>query len=130
MALLVDLDRVDAAEAALVAVLADGLGEGAAQALHAAGEDVGEAHEQRRAQAALLQVLHEIEQVDARTVLAARAHLDVPLVVDREEAGAPRGDVVQLQTVANGPSSHDPSSCLRAHVVARHLSARAPHRNS
>ena len=106
VALLVDLDRVDAAKAAVVAVLVDRLGEGRAQALHAARQDVGEAHQQRRAQAAVLEIEDQVEQVDARPLGAARTDLDVAAAVHREETGSPGGDIIQLQTVANSPASH------------------------
>ena len=104
VALLVDLDRVHAAVGAAIAVLADGAVEGAHQALDAGGENVGEAH-QRRAQAALLEVLHQIEQVDAGA-LRLRLNLDVALGVGGEEAGAPRCHVVELHAVANRPAAH------------------------
>ena len=52
VALLVDLDRVDAAVAALVVVLGDGLLEGAGELLDAGAQDVGEADQERQVQAA------------------------------------------------------------------------------
>ena len=63
--LLVHLDRVDAAVAAPIRVLGDRGAEGAREALDAARQDVGEADQQRRAQAPALEVLHQLEQVDA-----------------------------------------------------------------
>jgi hypothetical protein len=61
VALLVDLDGIDAPEAALVTVLADRLAEGGTQPLHTAGENVGQADQKRRPQTALVEILHQIE---------------------------------------------------------------------
>jgi hypothetical protein len=106
VSLLIDLDRIHAAEAAAVAVLGDGGAKRGAEAFHAAGEDVREADEKRSAQAALLEIVNEIEKVDAGAVIAARPNLHVPTVVDGEEAGPPRGDTVQFHRIAHGPCSH------------------------
>jgi hypothetical protein len=125
VALLVDLDGVDAPVAAPVLVGGDCLIEGVAQALHTAGENVREADQQRRPQPPVLEVPDQIEQVDAGSRLAAavarvglaarpgrpilhlaRPHLDAALGVDAEEARAPAGDVEELEAVANRPAAH------------------------
>jgi hypothetical protein len=103
VALLVHLDGVDAAEATRVAVLARRRAERFDEALHAAGQDVGEADQQRRAEAALLEVPHQVEQVDPCAGGTARRHLHVAVVADGEVAPPPVGDVVQLEAVLHGP---------------------------
>jgi hypothetical protein len=65
VALLVDLDGIDAAIRALVVVLDDRLLEGAAELLDARAEDVGEAYEEGQVQAAAAQILDQIPEVDA-----------------------------------------------------------------
>ena len=64
VALLVDLDRVDAAVAALVVVLRDRLLEGAEQLLDARPQDVGEADQDRQVEPAAAQVVDELLEVD------------------------------------------------------------------
>ena len=103
--LLIHLDGIDAPVAAAVAVLLDGGLEGLAEPLHPAGEDVREADEQRGAQPAALEVPHQLQQVDAGARLAPRKHLDPAVGVDAEEPAAPVGDVVELETVSNGPTT-------------------------
>ena len=64
LALLVDLDRVDAAVAALVVVLLDGLAKGVVELADAVAEDVGEAEQDRQLDAAGLQLVDEFLQID------------------------------------------------------------------
>jgi hypothetical protein len=106
VALLIHLDRVHAAQAALVLVLPDRRLERARDAPHAARQDVGEPQEHGRAQPAALEVIDQVAQVDARLLAVARTDLDVSLRVDREEPGAPVADVVELETVGDGPAVH------------------------
>src|SRR5262249_30561310 len=91
--------------ATLVAVLADGVLEGAHQIAHAAVQDVGETDEERQPQPAPLQVTGQLVQVDARPARPERRHLDVPGVADAEVAAAPTADVVQLGGVFDGPAT-------------------------
>ena len=96
LALLVHLDRVDAAVAALVLVLGDRALEGVVNLAEAVLEDVGEADQDRRAQAAQLQPVDQPLQVDAARRVLGRMDLQVPVLVDREVALAPAGHVVEL----------------------------------
>ena len=73
VALLVHLDRVDAAVGALVVVLGDRLLERAAELLDAASQDVGEADQEREVEAAAAQVVDELLEVDARRAGPGRA---------------------------------------------------------
>ena len=62
--LLVDLDRIDAAVAALVLVLRDGRLEGGVNLAEAMSQDVGEADQHRQADAAQLQPIDQLLEVD------------------------------------------------------------------
>ena len=64
LALLVDLDGVDAAVAALVLVLGDGGLEGGVNVAQAMFQDVGEPNQHRKADAAELQAIDQFLQVD------------------------------------------------------------------
>jgi hypothetical protein len=107
--LLVDLDRVDPAEPALVVVLRDGRGEGSKELLDPELQDVGETDEKGKVAAPALQILHQFLEVDRPFARAPGRHLDVARVVDGEEILAPSVDVVELGRVLDGPS---PKVCL------------------
>ena len=116
--LLVDLDRVDADVAALVLVLGDGRLEGVVDVLQPVLEDVAEADERRQVDAAALQVVDQLLEVDGPVRVLRGMHLDVAVLADREVALAPALDFVQLGGVGGRPAL--------AHVVR---GARASHRN-
>ena len=73
VALLVDLDRVDAAEGALVVVLGDRLLERAEELLDARAQDVGEADQDREVEPAAAEVVHQLLEVDRQRTRARRA---------------------------------------------------------
>jgi hypothetical protein len=62
--LLVHLDRKDTAVGALIAVLGDGAQKGLVELDDPRLEDLGEADEHRRADAALADLVHEVLHVD------------------------------------------------------------------
>ena len=103
LVLLVHLDRVHAPVAAAEAVLADRAVEAAGQRAHPAVDDVREAHQERQTQTPALQVQDEVVHVYAGTFRPAGRGLDVPRLVDAEEAVGPAGDVVQLGRILDGP---------------------------
>ena len=103
VALLVDLDRVDAAERAPVLVLHDRLLEGAEQLRQARLQDVGEPDEDRQVQAAAAEVVHQLLQVDLEGARTGGRHRHVAGLVDREEVAAPAPDVVQLGGIPDRP---------------------------
>jgi hypothetical protein len=105
LVLLVHLDRIHAAVAPVVAVLADRVVEAADQRLHAALEDVGEAHEQRHAEAAALEILDQVVEIEVRAIRALGRHLDVAGGVDPEVAARPARDVVQGRRIRGGPGA-------------------------
>ena len=87
---------IDAAVAALVLVLGDGALERRVDLAEPVLEDVGEAQQDGRAQAAQLQAIDQALEVDAARRLLGRMHLQVALLVDREVALPPALDVVEL----------------------------------
>ena len=101
--LLVDLDGVDAAVAALVAVLLHGGLEGVVDFADAVAENVGEAEEDRQLDAARLQVVDELLEVDGVLGPLVGMDDDVAVVVDGEVALAPVADAVQLDGILYAP---------------------------
>src|SRR5207237_10919878 len=97
--LLIDLDRVDAAVAALVLVLGDGSRKRGVNVGETMFEDVGEADEDGKADAAQLQAIDQLLQVDRALRILRRVHLHVALAVDGEVAVAPARDLVELAGV-------------------------------
>ena len=102
--LLVDLDRVDAAVVALVVVLGDGRLEGLVDLAEAMLEDVGEAEQDRQVDAAQVPGSTSSFRSIERAGSFVGVDADVPVVVDREVALAPAGDVVQVAGVLRGPA--------------------------
>ena len=78
--LLVHLDRIDAAVAALVLVLADGGAEGVVDLADAMPEDVGEAEQDRQLDAAGLELVDQLLEVDRLVGALVRVDGDVPLL--------------------------------------------------
>jgi hypothetical protein len=120
--LLVDLDRVDAAEPALVVVLGDGGGKGPEHLLDAELQDVGEADQEREIAAPALQILDEFLEVDGTLAHTARRDLNVARFVDGEEVLAPAVHVIELGSVFDRPS---PKVCLLSQLFYELLIARA-----
>ncbi len=119
VAVLVDLDRVDALVLALVAVLGDGAAEGFVQLDDAALEDVGEADQQRQADAAPRHLVDELLEVDLAVLDAAGVGLDVPRVVDGEVVVTPRLDAIGLRRIGDRPLRGDPSRAAHRRVRCR-----------
>src|SRR5262249_53783745 len=94
VALLVDLDGVDAAVAALVAELLHRRLEGVVDLADAVAEDVGEAEQDRQLDAAGLEVVEELLEVDGVVGPLVGVDDDVAVLVDREVALAPVADTV------------------------------------
>ena len=115
--LLVDLDRVDADVLAGVLVLGDGALEGFVDVLEPMLQDVAEADERRQADAAQLQVIDQLLEIDRPARLLGRVDLDLTVLTDGEVALAPAGDLVELGGVDVGPGL--------AHVVRRARAANA-----
>jgi len=77
--LLIDLDRIDAAVAALVLVLGDGSGKRGVNVFETMFQDVGEADEDGKADAAQLQAIDQLLEVDRALGILRRMHLHVTL---------------------------------------------------
>ena len=75
-------------------------------------EDVGEADEDGQADAAELQAIDELLQVDRARRVLGRVHLHVAGAVDGEVAVAPARHFVELAGVVHAPGAS--SRCLRS----------------
>ena len=102
LALLVDLDRVDAHVAAFVLVLRDGRLEGVVDVSDPVAEDVAEADEHRQLDPAQHQVVGELLEVDRLRRVLGRMDEDVARRRDGKVALAPPVDLVELGRVADG----------------------------
>jgi len=102
-AVLVDLDRIDAAVLTFVVVLLDRAVERRAEQLDARLQDVGEAQQDRQLDAARDELVDELFHVDRALSLATRRHDQIALIVDVEVAAAPPRDVVGVVRVGGRP---------------------------
>src|SRR5215203_2627587 len=84
IAVLVDLDRIHPAVDALVPVLLDRAAERLVQLDDPGLDDLREADQQRRADAALPHLVHQLLEIDGRRAGAARMQDHMAGVVDRE----------------------------------------------
>ena len=126
VALLVHLDGIDAPEVAPVLVLRGGAFEGFRDSLDAARQNVREADQQRRAQAAPAEVVDELAEIHGGSAGSAGEDLHGSLLTDREEATAPCGNAVEFEAVADGPSLH---GCPR-HLAYRYQDGSGSSRSS
>jgi hypothetical protein len=109
VALLVDLDREDAAVGRLVVELAPGVVEGLVHRAHARAQDAVEAHQDRSRDPAAQDLPQELVHVDPGSRGPVRpfgADLDVALLVDLEESEAPLRDVEEILAVLVRPPGH------------------------
>ena len=104
-ALLVHLDGEHRGVAVLVVVLGDRLRERVVQMFEAVREDVGETHHHRRGELALLQSLHDVEQVDLALGVHVGAHHEVAGRIHAEIALAPGVDLVELCGIVDRPGN-------------------------
>ena len=88
-ALLVDLDREDAAEDVAVAVLVDGARERVIQVRDRRGQDLGKADDHRRGDAAGRHVIHDLLERDAARGLPRRTHDEIAVLRHVEKPLAP-----------------------------------------
>ena len=82
-------------------MLRDGALERRVDLAEAVLEDVGEADEDGKADAAELQAIDQLLEVDRARRILGRMHLDVPGAVDREVAVAPARNLVELARVVH-----------------------------
>src|SRR5207253_5165350 len=89
MPLLVDLDRVDAGVIAEVVVFGDGGFEGVEDFADAMAKNIGEADQDRQLDAAFLELIDEVFEVNGLVGILVRMDGAVALIVDAEVAFAP-----------------------------------------
>jgi hypothetical protein len=107
VALLVHLDRVDRRDGARGKWCSSiALAEALAELADARREDVREADQHREVETAMLEVVHQLLEIDRGTAVAARSNLDVAEAVDRDEARAPSVNVVEIYRILDRPSRH------------------------
>src|SRR5262249_23499631 len=87
--LLVDLDGVDAPVVAAVVEFRDRAAEGVVDLTDAMSQDVGETEQDGQLDAALLQLIHQLLQIDAALLTLVGVDRDVALLIDVEVALAP-----------------------------------------
>ena len=104
--LLIDLDGIDAAVLALIVVLGDGGLEGLVNFADAMAQNVGEAQQNRQLNAALLQLIDELLQVDGLLGPFVGVNGHLALVIDAEVTLAPVPDFVDVQSVLDFPLVH------------------------
>ncbi len=117
-AVLVDLDRIDAAVLALVLVLAHRVVERAAEQLDASAQDVAEPQEDRELDAACGELVDQLLHVDLAVAFTAWLDDQVALVVHGKVAASPPRDVVRVVRVGGSPP---------AERIGRDQSLRAGH---
>src|SRR4051794_22924296 len=104
VALLVDLDRIYGGVAALVAGFLDGVAELSGERLNPRAQDVGEAKQERQADALGMKVHGEVVEIQSALPIGIGVDGDVPVRVDPEVAEPPPTHVVELLGVLGGPA--------------------------
>ena len=87
--LLIDLDGIDAAVAALVVVLGDGALERLVHFAQAMLQNLAEADQNRQRDAAQLQIVDQLLQIDAAVGILVRMHAEVPAGAHAESSPCP-----------------------------------------
>ncbi len=104
--LLVDLDGINAAVGALVGVFRDGCLKRLVDFADAVPQDIGEAKQNRQLDAALLELVDQVFEVDGLLGAFVGMNGDMTPVVDAEVAFAPVANLVDFQGVLDFPSIH------------------------
>ena len=116
--LLVHLDGVDADVLAGVFVLGDGRLKGVVNVLQPVLQDVAEANQRRQADAAKLEMIDQLLQIDRPARLLRRMDLDVAVLADGEVSLPPAGDLVHLSGIDGGPGFSDVVCGTRGHRLS------------
>jgi hypothetical protein len=111
VAILVDLDRVDALVVPLVSVLGDGAPKGLVELDNAVLEDVAEADEQRQVDAAPPHLVDQLLHIDGGSARSVGGDRDIAALVYAEVPASPGACGVDLGRVSNRPTSGDSSGC-------------------
>ena len=104
LALLVHLDRVDTAVTALIAVLTNGKVKGLVQLAQPMFDDVGEADQNRQGDAAPLECVDQLFQIDAAGGFFGWMNKKVAILSYGEIALAPARYVIEFGSVGGGPA--------------------------
>ncbi len=102
--LLIYLDRVNAAVAALIAVLADGEIECLVHLLQAMLQNVGKADQNRQRYSPPFEGVDELLQVNGSVRFLCGVNEQIAVLANREVPLAPTRDIVKLRRVIEGPS--------------------------
>jgi hypothetical protein len=104
LALLVDLNRVDATVVVLVVVLGDGVLERLVHLTQAVLQNFPETDQDRQRDAPELKIVDQFLQVDGAAGILLRVDQQVAVFADREVPLAPAGYVVEFCRLRGGPS--------------------------
>ena len=102
--LLIHLDRVDAAVTRLVVMLGDGVLKGLVHLAQPVLQNFAEADQDGQRDAAQLQVVDQLFEIDAARRVLVGAHPHVAVGPDREVAFAPTSDIVELAGLGDRPA--------------------------
>ena len=120
VALLVNLDRIDATILARIVEFANGMLKGIVNLADAMAQNVGETHQDRQLDAARLQLIDEVFEVDGLFGALAWLDGDVAELVDAEVAFAPVADAVGFDGVDDLPLLHQFRLCDFRHRKGLH----------
>jgi hypothetical protein len=104
LALLIDLDGIDAAVTALVIVFGNRVLKRAVHFAQAVLEDFAEANQDGQGDAAKLEIVNQLFQVKRAGRVLIGVHPQVTVRTDGEVAFAPTGDIVELACLGSGPA--------------------------
>ncbi len=124
VAVLVDLDRVDALELALVAVLGDGGLERLVQLDDPALEHVGEPDQQRQTDSAAGDLVDQLLEIDRRAVGARRMRDRITRLGDRKIVMAPVFGAIDLGGVRDRPLTRNADSSAHVPLLVKKISPR------
>ena len=103
LALLIDLDGIDTNVSPRVFMLGDGALEGFIDFLQPVLQDVPKPDERRQTDAAELQIVDQLFEIDRAAGVLGRVNPDLSVLADREVSVAPSGNFVQLGGIVDGP---------------------------
>ena len=106
LALLIHLDGIDAAIAALIFLRRDGDGERLVNLANAISQHAVESQQDWKLHAAQLQPVDQLLEIDRPSSPAIRMHLELAVLVDGKVAVAPPANFVQLFGVLGSPTLH------------------------
>ena len=103
MALLVHLDRIDAAIVTLVFKLLDGVAKGVVDFADAMAEDVGKTQQDGQLNPPGLKLIDELLEIDGLVLVLVRVDRDMPGLVDAEVPFAPMTNPIGFHGIVGLP---------------------------